>query len=417
MSSQGKGKVKLNLPAETFASDVMYTPNAAANLLSVGQIADKGHIIVFDNKGAKVYDKNEIEIKGKIKFTGSKVHGIYKLDQHKLNQKPAALMNSTQTSHELWHKRMGHISFKNLCRLRDGLAHGISFKDKESIGKCISCIEGKQTRLSFPKGTATRATEKLQLIHTDLCGPMSEPSWGGAKYLLMFTDDFTRKTFCYFLKTKNEVFRFFKDFKALVEKQTGLKIKRLRSDNGTEYCNGTFKAYLKNAGIIHETTVPYAPEQNGVSERANRTVIEKARTMLIDSGLSKKYWAEAVSASVYLKNRSPSAAIKDATPEELWTKKKVDISHLRIFGCIAYAHIPKNFRKKLDSKSEQMIMIGYCESTKGYRLVKPNDPNKLIKRRDVIFLEDKMYYKILLLMTTLYMYKCILITRLQPAKY
>lgn len=115
--------------------------------------------------------------------------------------------------------------------------------------------------------------------------------------------------------------------------------------------------------------------------------------MLIDSGLQRKYWTEAVSTSVYLKNRSPSAAMKDATPEELWTKKKVDMSHLRVFGCIAYAHIPKSFRKKLDSKSEQMIMIGYCESTKSYRLVKPDQPNKLVKRRDVVFLEDKMYYK------------------------
>lgn len=131
-----------------------------------------------------------------------------------------------QASQELWHRRLGHIGFKNLCRLRDGLAHGISFTDKESDSKCISCIEGKQTRLSFPKDIATRATEKLQLIHADLCGPMSEPSWGGAKYLLMFTDNFTRKTFCYFLKAKNEVFRFFKDFKALVEKQTAMK--RLR---------------------------------------------------------------------------------------------------------------------------------------------------------------------------------------------
>ncbi|EZA58507.1 Eukaryotic translation initiation factor 3 subunit A [Ooceraea biroi] len=217
---------------------------------------------------------------------------------------------------------------------------------------------------------------------------MSESTWSGSRYLLTFTDDYTRKTFGYLIKSKRQVFDKFVEFKTLAENQTGLKIKKVRTDNGLEYCNKHFEVFFKKNGIIHETTVQYTPEQNGVAERLNWTIIEKTRAMLQDSGLCKKYWGEAVMTAIYVKNRSPTVAVPRATPEELWSGYKTDVSDLSIFGYRVFVHTPKELRKKLDPKSKEYIMVGYCDHTKGYRLADPLQPGKVIKARDVTFLED-----------------------------
>ncbi len=218
------------------------------------------------------------------------------------------------------------------------MAFGVQRKD-DKYEQCEACIKGKQHRLPFPK-SAERATEILQIVHSDLCGPMHVTSFGGARYVVTFTDDFTRYTVVYFLKMKNEVFAKFLEYKALMEKQTSKQIKTLRSDNGGEYISNAFNDFLRANGIRHETTVPYTPEHNAVSERLNRTLVEKARTMLADSSLPLEYWAEAVCTATYLKNRSPTKAVENMTPYEALTGKKPSLRHLRIFGCKAMVYIP-----------------------------------------------------------------------------
>ena len=121
----------------------------------------------------------------------------------------------------------------------------------------------------------------------------------------------------------------------------------MRTDNGGEQTSTEFKSYLKNNGMEHQYTIPKTPEQNGVSERMNRTLVEKVRSMLADSRLPQKFWAEALSTAVYLINRSPTKALDKTTPFEAWYEKKPNVSHLRVFGSSAYAHIPKDERKKL----------------------------------------------------------------------
>lgn len=146
---------------------------------------------------------------------------------------------------------------------------------------------------------------------------MSERSWGGAKYILIFTDNFSRTTFDYFLNTKGETGSTYKYFKKMVKNQTGIKIKRLQSDNGTKFCNNSFSHLLKSKSILRKFTVPYTPEQNGIQERTNQTVVVKARSMLLDLELPNAYCGKTVSTDNYLKNRWPSTAIKEVTPEEL----------------------------------------------------------------------------------------------------
>lgn len=394
LHSKGAGNVKVNLKnnSERIITDVIYVPGIAANLLSVNKMTEKGLIVVFDKEKCYIYNKSDCKIQGRSKVSASKINGIYRLDQpntssEKLNEESTAML-TTMVSKNIWHKRLAHLSQKNMSKLRKGLATGINFLEDDKLEDCIPCIQGKQKRNSFPTGNIKRAKEKLELIHSDLCGPMSEVTWGGARYLLMFTDDHSRKTFGYVIKSKKQVLEKFIEFKTLVENQTNLRIKKIRTDNGLEYCNYPFENYLKKYGIIHETTVPYTPEQNGVSERMNRTIIEKARSILQDSGLNKKFWGEAVMTAIYVKNRSPTAAIPEATPEELWSGSKIDISNLRVFGCKAYVHIPKELRRKLDPKSKEYVMVGYCEHTKGYRLADLSQAGKVIKARDVIFLEN-----------------------------
>src|SRR5579871_6825328 len=180
----------------------------------------------------------------------------------------------------------------------------------------------------------------LELIHIDICGLMKTTSIGNAKYFILFIDDYSRMTAVYFLKNQSNAFNKFQEYKVYVENFHNSKIKRLQSDNSKEYTSNKFIEYLKDSGIQHEQTISYTPQQNGVSERSNRTVIEKARSLLYISELGYKFWAEAVATSIYLKNRSPIVAVKGKTPYKVWFGKKPSLYNLRIFGCIAYAYIP-----------------------------------------------------------------------------
>lgn len=399
--SDGVGNVNVtfNDNVNKVITDTLYVPNVAANLLSVSKVTAKGYVLVFDINKCSIYRKDNVSVTGSCDIAATNVDGIYKFDTKRdcylttENQEPntrtedQALITCTNAL-ELWHRRLGHLSLAGMISLRDSLASGIAFT-KTDLSPCIPCIEGKQKSKSFPRGQAHSSVAKLDLIHTDICGPMSVNSWSGCRYFITFTDDFTRKSFVYFLMRKDQrtILDTFIEFQNLVENQTDLKIKRIRSDNGSEYCNKSFMNHLKQCGIIHETTVPYTPQQNGIAERLNRTLMEKARAMLQDADLEKKYWAEAVNTACYLKNRSPSAAIKNATPQGLWTGSKVDLSNLKVFGSAAYALTPQQKRTKLDPKSKPYIMLGYCEHTKGYRLGDPNDGTKLIKARSVEFIE------------------------------
>lgn len=245
---------------------------------------------------------------------------------------------------------------------------------------------GKQTRLPF-KSSSWRAKTKLELIHTDLCGPMQVPSLGNSLYFLLFIDDLTRMCWVYFLSNKHEAFEKFKLFRAMVEKESGNLIKVLRSDRGGEFCSHEFNTYCDRAGIKRELTIPYTPQHNGVVERKNRTVMNLTRSMLQDRDLPNFLWAEAVATAVYVINRSPTKALTNQTPVEAWTGKKPTVSHMKIIGCVAYGLIPSQLNKKLDNKSEKSIFIGYSSQSSGYRLYNPIS-KKITTKRDVIFLED-----------------------------
>ncbi|CAD7000956.1 unnamed protein product [Ceratitis capitata] len=183
----------------------------------------------------------------------------------------------------------------------------------------------------------SRAKDVLGIVHTDVCGPMRNLSIGGAKYLLTLIDDKTRYVFVYFLNGKDEIFTKFKEYKTMVERQTENNINILRSDNGTEFVNTAFDKYLKEEGIVRQLTVPYTPQQNGVAERFNHTLIEMARCMMVSSAADESLWAEAVNTAAYLRNRAPAKAVKTITPIEAFHGYKPAVGHLHEFGSLAIA--------------------------------------------------------------------------------
>lgn len=247
--------------------NVLHVPSLAMNLISVCDLVEKGFTVNFDKRGCVIQNKNNDAI-----ATRNVVDGIFKLNESKANVVNVTLSNKPLIN--LWHRRLAHLSKNYLLILKD-LVTGMKFEIKQNIEPCIPCINGKSSKSPF-KNKGTRAKQILEIVHTDICGPMEEASFAGSIYMLLFIDDYTRKTHVYFLRNKNQTFNKFREYKAEVEKETGMSIKCVRSDNGAEFCNHAFDKLFKATGIKHQKTVPYTPEQNGVAERANRSIIEKA---------------------------------------------------------------------------------------------------------------------------------------------
>jgi hypothetical protein len=209
-------------------------------------------------------------------------------------------------------------------------------------------------------------------------------SLGGSLYYVTFIDDYSRKTWLYLLKSKDEVFSKFQEFKAEIENLTNKKIKTLRTDNGGEYTSREFVAFCKSAGIRRDLTVPHNPQQNGVAERKNRSIEETVKALLNDQDLSMFLWGEAAMTAIYVQNRSPHRILKDMTPEEAFSGKKPNVENLRIFGCPVYSHIPKDKRNKLEPSGKKGIFVGYSDSSKAYRIYIP-EQHKIEVSRDVMF--------------------------------
>ena len=356
---------------------VLYVPELSSNLLSVGRIVSHGYSVLFTSKGCTVKSADN-----RIVATGTLINGLFKLEQKKQSKTFACV---AKDDIELWHRRMGHLNYNSLKALSNGLATGIGFKNSHH-GDCRVCPMGKQSRLPFPK-EGSRATEVLELIHSDLGGP-KVPSLAGSKWYVTFIDDKTRRIWIYFLKSKSEecVTRAFKDFKAFVENQSGKRIKTLRTDNGKEYINLGFDKLLRNLGIRHQTSNVHTPQQNGLAERVNRSIQERSTCMLAETGLPLKFWAESTAYAVYLLNRSPHSGI-GMTPEEAWSGKKPDLSHIRLFGTTVMVQVPKATRRKQQLKATECILVGFDETTKGYRVC---DIKKevVFKSRDVKFIDE-----------------------------
>ncbi|XP_048431181.1 uncharacterized protein LOC125473010 [Pyrus x bretschneideri] len=258
------------------------------------------------------------------------------------------------------------------------------------FGGHMCCQYGKQHRERFPSGQAQRAGAPLELVHVDLCGPMRIESTGGNKYFMLLVDDATRMIWVYFLRFKSEALTCFQKFKAMTELQSGMKVKCVRSDRGGEFLSNEFKQYCDTEGIQRQLSISYTPQQNGVVERKNRTVIEMAKSMLHDKGMPYYMWAEAVHTAVYLLNRCPTKSLDSIIPFDAYSKRKPGIAHLKVFGSVCYVHTPSELRHRLEPKSIKGVFVGYAKCEKGYRVFDPIS-TRLILSRDVVFDENSSW--------------------------
>lgn len=249
------------------------------------------------------------------------------------------------------------------------LVHGLPnlkfFDDKV----CDVYAKGKQTRSSFKTKKGVSTTRPLELLHMDLCGPVRVQSRGGKKYILVFVDDFSRFTWNMFLRTKDETAKLLITFAKAIQLKVNCKIASIRYDHGTKFVNSQIEDFCAKNGIHHNFSAPRTPQQNGIVEGKNRTLVDIARTMLIDSSLEMNFWAEAVNTACYVTNRCLIRSMIKKTPYKLLNDKKPSIAHLKPFGCKCFVlNNGKDDLGKFDARSDERVFVGYSSTSKAYRV-------------------------------------------------
>ncbi|KFM59138.1 Retrovirus-related Pol polyprotein from transposon TNT 1-94, partial [Stegodyphus mimosarum] len=315
-------------------STTCFSCELGGNLLSIGRIEERGLKVEFPEGKAKVIGKN-----GDTLLSGEKKGRLYII-----KEKMATAYATKTESANLLHHRLGHPHF------------------------CTTKNIGKMKRKKFLKAASTKAKDILEVTHSDVVGKISPPSFGSSNYFVTFTDEFPHYTTAFPMKAKIEVLEKFEEYCCMVENLQNRKTKFLRSNNGGEYISGKFDKYLTAHGIQRQLTVPDTPQQNGLAERLNQTLINTTRCLLIESGADHRFWVEAMATAAYLHNKRTSMAIDGDIPEGRWSGYGSKADHLRVFGFRAWSHVRSHSRGcKLDPKATECVSVGYPKGVKGYK--------------------------------------------------
>jgi hypothetical protein len=380
--------------------NVLYVPSLSRNLISVSCLDDDGYDCQFGNRQCLIlFDSKVVGLA----FRQDK---LYMLSMHEsvnvvcndenivCNEQVSSSTNVSSkrkrcddaTSVKLWHYRLGHISKWRIERLiKDDILIPLDFSNSDY---CIDCIKGKYAK-QVKKGEAKRSAGVLEIIHTDICGPFPVKSVDGFDSFITFTDDFLRYGYIYPMKERSEVLDKFKIFKAEVENQHNIKIKLVRYDHGGEYygCHtpyshvpGPFVRFLQENGIVAQYSMPGYPQQNGVAERRNHTLMDMVRSMLSYSTLPISLWMEALKTAVHILNRVPSKSVPKI-PYKMWTDRKPTLNYLHVLGCPAEAKLFNPSIGKLDPKTVSCHFIGYPDKSKYI---------KIVETRHAVFQEDEV---------------------------
>ena len=393
--SKGIGSIRFKTPQGCYIKmqDVLYTPDLTRNLASIAKMQEKGLRVLFD-QGMSVYTQENVQI-----LTGHETDGLYHLEMKPVrpNRKEnlenakneTALIANSRISFDTWHKRLGHINTAYLRKLiSNSVGLHVDSNAQDLKNPCEGCIAGKMRRLPF-KTSNSHSKVTGELIHGDLSGRLQVQSIGGAQYLALFIDDCSRYAWGFPIRNKDDTAQHLSHLIALIERETGHKVKILRSDGGGEFF-GKLDLNLKKLGIRHHSTAPHSSQSNGRVERHIGMIFENVRCLLYQSGLPLKYWAFAAATAIYLHNRTPSSRLEGfQTPYQIYFGEKPDVSHLRTFGCVVYARNTSQIQK-LDPRGEPGIFLGYFDDSKAYRVVLMAS-KRIIKSRDLIFDENTSY--------------------------
>ena len=380
MPGAGLGKVRLAVKVRGYTrsvvlTDVLHVPQIKGNLISVTKLQDKG--MVVETTVPPLRKAMIIKDRGRQVGRASRVGNSFVLDRptdaafpvQEPTDRNGRGLKALEAEYVRWHQRFGHIGLqivRHVHTVVNDLERAVEpVKDQPS---CEVCALTKKVRV-VNRVSPERSTQPLARVFSDFWGPYNVPAVTKEKYMLTFTDDYTRKSWVYLTIDRASLPSVFARWRALVERQSGHRLMAVRSDNASEYVTlgGTD---LARHGIVHERTVVYTPEQNGPSERLNRSLTTMARSMLLAAKLPPRFWGFAVQVACYLRNRM-AIGPEGKSPEEAFTGRKPSVRHLRTFGCIAYADIPSVHRDKLDPTSRKTILVGYLPTSKQYQLYDP----------------------------------------------
>ncbi|KAL0641599.1 hypothetical protein Bca4012_102628 [Brassica carinata] len=362
-------------------SKAFYMPEFTSNLLSVKRCTTDLHCnVIFSPNDVKFQDIDTRKMIGKGVTKGE----LYMLEDIApiSNSSFSFSSISSLNNDALWHARLGHPHVRALSLMLPG----VMFKNNE----CEACILGKHCKTVF-KNSTTIYEKCFDLVHSDVwTAPcLSRDSY---KYFVTFIDEKSKYTWLTLIQTKDRVLDAFRNFQIYVTNHYHAKIKILRSDNGGEYTSNAFKQHLSQYGILHQTSCPYTPQQNGVAERKNRHLMEVARSLMFQSNVPKRFWSDAVATACYLINRTPTKILNEKAPFEVLNKYKPVLDYLKVFGCLCFVLKPGEMRNKLEARSTKAVFIGYSATQKGYKCYDPIARRVLVSR-DVKFLEDRGYYE------------------------
>ena len=343
---------------------VAYVNGLKYNLISVSQLCDDGFRVLFDIAQGTIFNKD-----WQVVMIAPRKGNVYVMDMESSPKEQCFYTKADEDTNWLWHKRLSHLNFKYINKLsRKQLAVGIPPISFHKEKPCPGCEMGKQKRASFKTKQNFSITEPLHLLHMDLFGPVNVQTRAGKRYTLVIVDEFSRYCWVIFLRSKSEAPA---EIIALI-KQIELKYKRkvcqLRSDNGTEFQNATLESFCTDTGISQNFSSAHTPEQNGVVERKNRTLIEAARSMLTESGLPTSFWAEAVATACHTQNRSVYVKRHKKTSYEVLRNRKPNIGYFHVFGCPVYILNDSSQLGKFDAKADEGFFLGYSTIRKAYRV-------------------------------------------------
>ena len=372
-------------PNQVPLQDVYHVPGMKKNLLSVAQLTSSGHYVLFGPQNVKVF--RDLKISENPTMEGRRLESVYVMSAE------SAYVDKTRRNEtaDLWHMRLGHVSYSKLSvMVKKSMLKGLPQLDVRTNTVCAGCQYGKAHQLPYEE-SKFKAKKPLELIHSDVFGPVKQPSIGGMRYMVTFIDDFSRYVWAFFMKEKSEAFSKFKEFKEIVEGEVEQKIRCLRTDNGGEYSSREFSQYLRECQIRHQYTCANTPQQNGVAERKNRHLAEICRSMLHAKNVPGRFWAEGMRTAAHVINKLPQPRLEFVSPfEKLWNKKPT-VSYLRVFGCVCYVFVPDHLRSKIDKKAVRCIFVGYDNQRKGWKCCDPVN-GRCYTSRDVVFDEASSWW-------------------------
>lgn len=373
MQVMGYGRILTNAG---IIEDVYYVPKLVTNLFSIRSVTRQKIVVVYTEHDVKFIKDN------KILLYGIHRNGAYILEiEVKIPKAPEAFYANTA---EDWHKRLGHISVDIIKHMADhNIVGGLDINSKQK-STCLECAMAKCSHSPHPSRQHDE-TKPGQVLHVDTVGPITPISVNGKRYFILCKDQNSGYRMGAYILSKNEVgdqVKLMVNESKLATNNTVLKI---CSDNGSEFVNQHLSFYLKSLGIIHETSLPYIHQQNGLIERDVRTVVECARSLLVASTLPKLLWDEAIACSIYVLNRSTNSKNKLKTPFELWFGHKPNVSNLRIFGQNAVVY-NQQYKTKFDPRGQMMKFVGYTKRSNSYRFF---DGKKVLLSCDAKFLHEE----------------------------